>query len=121
MRTTSVGLSDESLLAGLASADPDTAAAFVRRFQGRVFGLAYAILGDREVATEVAHGAGRPDGAERVEVAEQRPGARRGGGQRCGVGPAASRAAERQWLEAPGTGPWKPVNGMSKAYKAAAS
>jgi RNA polymerase sigma factor (sigma-70 family) len=54
VRTTSVGLSDESLLAGLASADPDTAAAFVRRFQGRVFGLAYAILGDREVATEVA-------------------------------------------------------------------
>lgn len=49
-----MGLSDESLLAGLASADPDTAAAFVRRFQGRVFGLAYAILGDREAATEVA-------------------------------------------------------------------
>jgi RNA polymerase sigma factor (sigma-70 family) len=54
LRTTCVGLSDESLLAGLASADPDTAAAFVRRFQGRVFGLAYAILGDREAATEVA-------------------------------------------------------------------
>ncbi|HYU84301.1 MAG TPA: sigma-70 family RNA polymerase sigma factor [Kribbellaceae bacterium] len=49
-----MGLSDESLLAGLASADPDTAAAFVRRFQSRVFGLAYAILGDREAATEVA-------------------------------------------------------------------
>lgn len=49
-----MGLSDESLLAGLAAADPDTAAAFVRRFQGRVFGLAYAILGDREAATEVA-------------------------------------------------------------------
>jgi RNA polymerase sigma factor (sigma-70 family) len=54
LRTTCVGLSDESLLAGLASADPDTAAAFVRRFQGRVFDLAYAILGDREAATEVA-------------------------------------------------------------------
>jgi RNA polymerase sigma-70 factor (ECF subfamily) len=54
LRTTSVGLSDESLLAGLASADPDAAAAFVRRFQARVFGLAYAILGEREAAMEVA-------------------------------------------------------------------
>jgi RNA polymerase sigma-70 factor (ECF subfamily) len=52
-----VSLSEESLLAGLASADPDTAAAFIRRFQGRVFGLAYTILGDRETATEVAQDA----------------------------------------------------------------
>jgi RNA polymerase sigma factor (sigma-70 family) len=49
-----VGLTEETLLAGLASDDADTAAAFVRAFQGRVFGIAYAILGDREAATEVA-------------------------------------------------------------------
>jgi RNA polymerase sigma-70 factor (ECF subfamily) len=47
-------LSDESLLAGLASADPESAAAFVRRFQARVFGLALTIVGDRETAQEVA-------------------------------------------------------------------
>lgn len=45
------------MLAGLASADPDMAAAFIRRFQGRVYGLAYQILGDREAATEVAQDA----------------------------------------------------------------
>ena len=48
------GLTDESLLAGLRSGDPDHAAAFVRRFQPRVFGLALAIVGDAEVAEEVA-------------------------------------------------------------------
>ena len=47
-------LSDESLLAGLASGDPDSAAAFVRRFQGRVFGVALAIVGNAETAEEVA-------------------------------------------------------------------
>lgn len=47
-------LSDESLLAGLASSDPDGSAAFVRRFQGRVFGLAVTIVGDPGVAEEVA-------------------------------------------------------------------
>ncbi|MQA26922.1 MAG: sigma-70 family RNA polymerase sigma factor [Micromonosporaceae bacterium] len=52
-----MGLSEESLLAGLASAEPDTGAAFIRRFQGRVFGLAYTILGDREAANEVAQDA----------------------------------------------------------------
>lgn len=49
-----MGLSDESLLAGLSSNDDGAAAAFVRRFQRRVFGLAFTILGDREVASEVA-------------------------------------------------------------------
>ena len=38
------GLSDEALLAGLTFADPETGRAFVQRFQGRVFGLALAIL-----------------------------------------------------------------------------
>jgi len=51
---TDVALSDESLLAGLASLDTECCAAFVRRFQRRVFGLAYAILGDREAASDVA-------------------------------------------------------------------
>ena len=46
--------SDESLLAGLATGDPDAAAAFVRRFQARVFGLALAIVGERATAEEVA-------------------------------------------------------------------
>jgi RNA polymerase sigma factor (sigma-70 family) len=47
-------LSDESLLAGLASGDPEAATAFVRRFQARVYGLALTMLGDREAAREVA-------------------------------------------------------------------
>jgi RNA polymerase sigma factor (sigma-70 family) len=46
--------SDESLLAGMAAGDPDAAATFVRRFQGRVFGLALVIVGDRDTAQEVA-------------------------------------------------------------------
>ena len=47
-------LSDESLLAGLGSGDRDCVAAFVRRFQGRVFGLALRLTGDPETAEEVA-------------------------------------------------------------------
>ena len=47
-------LSDESLLAGLGSGDPERSAAFVRRFQARVFGLAMTIVGDADVAEEVA-------------------------------------------------------------------
>ena len=47
-------LSDESLLAGMSSGDPDAAAAFVRRYQARVFGLALSILADRAAAEEVA-------------------------------------------------------------------
>ena len=46
--------SDEALLAGLAAGDPDAGAAFVRRFQGRVYGLAMTILGDRGAAEDVA-------------------------------------------------------------------
>jgi RNA polymerase sigma factor (sigma-70 family) len=48
------GLSDEALLAGLASGDPDDAAAFVRRFQSRVYGLALTMLGDPGLADDVA-------------------------------------------------------------------
>jgi RNA polymerase sigma factor (sigma-70 family) len=47
-------LSDESLLAGLASGAPKPAAAFVRRFQARVYGLALTIVGDPRCAEEVA-------------------------------------------------------------------
>jgi RNA polymerase sigma factor (sigma-70 family) len=47
-------LSDESLLVGLGSGDPDAAAAFVRRFQRRVFGLTLSILRDRGAAEEAA-------------------------------------------------------------------
>lgn len=47
-------LSDEALLAGLRSGDPEAAAAFVRRYQSRVFGLALTILGDRALAEEAA-------------------------------------------------------------------
>jgi RNA polymerase sigma factor (sigma-70 family) len=49
-----MSLSDESLLAGLASGDPEVSAAFVRRFQGRVFGLAMTIVGEASMAEEVA-------------------------------------------------------------------
>jgi RNA polymerase sigma factor (sigma-70 family) len=47
-------LSDESLLAGLGSGDPDASVAFVRRFQHRVFGLTLSILCDRGAAEEAA-------------------------------------------------------------------
>jgi RNA polymerase sigma factor (sigma-70 family) len=48
------GLSDETLLAGLASGDAEAAAAFVRRFQRRVYGLAVTMLRDAALAEEVA-------------------------------------------------------------------
>lgn len=47
-------LSDEALLAGLGSGNPDLAAAFVRRFQSRVYGLAMTMLRDPGLAEEVA-------------------------------------------------------------------
>ena len=47
-------VADDALLAGLGAGDPDAAAAFVRRFQGRVFGLAVTMVGDRAVADDVA-------------------------------------------------------------------
>lgn len=54
-RTTGMAaLSDESLLAGMAVGDPDAAAAFVRRFQARVFGLALTVVGIPALAEEVA-------------------------------------------------------------------
>jgi RNA polymerase sigma factor (sigma-70 family) len=48
------GLSDETLLAGLAAGDAEAAAGFVRRFQSRVYGLALTMLRDPSLAEEVA-------------------------------------------------------------------
>lgn len=47
-------LSDEALLAGLGAGDRDASAAFVRRFQARVFGLTLSILRDRGAAEDAA-------------------------------------------------------------------
>ena len=47
-------LSDETLLAGLGSGNPEAAAAFIRRFQGRVYGLAVTMLRDPDLAEDVA-------------------------------------------------------------------
>jgi RNA polymerase sigma factor (sigma-70 family) len=47
-------LSDEALLTGLGSGEPDAAAAFVDRFQRRVFGMTLSILQDRQAAEEAA-------------------------------------------------------------------
>jgi len=49
-----MGVSDEGLLASMAAGDPDAAAVFVRRYQARVFGLAYTIVGVAAVAEDVA-------------------------------------------------------------------
>jgi RNA polymerase sigma-70 factor (ECF subfamily) len=46
--------SDEALVAGLVVRDADAALAFVRRFQRRVFGCAFAIVGDAGRAEDVA-------------------------------------------------------------------
>jgi RNA polymerase sigma-70 factor (ECF subfamily) len=47
-------VSDDALLDGLATGDPDAAAAFVERFQRRVFGVAIRIVGDSSLAEDVA-------------------------------------------------------------------
>lgn len=47
-------VADDALLAGLGTGDADATAAFVRRFQSRVFGLAVTMLGDRAAADDVA-------------------------------------------------------------------
>src|SRR3954452_23610281 len=45
---------DEALLTGLATGDPELVVAFVRRFQGVVFGVAVAVLGDPQLAEDIA-------------------------------------------------------------------
>jgi RNA polymerase sigma factor (sigma-70 family) len=47
-------LSDDALLAALVLGDRDGAAVFVRRFQKKVYGLAWIITNDRVVAEDVA-------------------------------------------------------------------
>lgn len=47
-------LSDEAMLAGLSAGDPGSAAAFVDRFQRRVFGMTLSVLQDRQAAEEAA-------------------------------------------------------------------
>lgn len=47
-------LTDEALVAGLAAQDAGAAAAFVRRFQSRVFGLAVTMVGDAAIAEEIS-------------------------------------------------------------------
>jgi RNA polymerase sigma factor (sigma-70 family) len=49
--------SDDALLAGYATGDPEMAAVFVRRFQAKVFGLALMITRDPVDADEVAQDA----------------------------------------------------------------
>ena len=46
--------SDDTLLASFALGDPDAAAAFIRRYQGRVYGLAKTMVGDPDLAEDVA-------------------------------------------------------------------
>jgi RNA polymerase sigma-70 factor (ECF subfamily) len=45
---------DEALLAGMAMGDQGAAVSFVRRYQGRVYGLAFSMLGDVAMAQDVA-------------------------------------------------------------------
>ncbi len=47
-------MSDEGLLAGMALGEQTAAVAFVRRYQRRVFGLAYSMTGDAGVSEDVA-------------------------------------------------------------------
>ena len=47
-------LSDEALLAGMAVGDQAAAVTFTRRYQRRVFGLAYSMTSDAGVAEDVA-------------------------------------------------------------------
>jgi RNA polymerase sigma-70 factor (ECF subfamily) len=46
--------SDDTLLASFALGDADAAAAFIRRYQGRVYGLARSMVGDADLAEDVA-------------------------------------------------------------------
>jgi RNA polymerase sigma factor (sigma-70 family) len=52
-----VAFSDESLIAGMAHGDMHAMAAFVRRYQARVYGLALRVVEDSGLAEEVAQDA----------------------------------------------------------------
>lgn len=45
---------DEALLSGSTTGDPEIAVAFVRRFQRTVFGVAVAVVGDPQLAEDIA-------------------------------------------------------------------
>jgi RNA polymerase sigma-70 factor (ECF subfamily) len=47
-------MTDDALLAGLATGSSDVGLAFVRRFQRHVFGVALAVVGDRNLAEDIA-------------------------------------------------------------------
>lgn len=47
-------MSDDTLLAGLATGDSEVSLAFLRRFQAHVFAVALAIVGERTLAEDVA-------------------------------------------------------------------
>jgi len=65
-------MEDQALLAGYASGVAEVSVAFVRRFQGHVFGVALAIVGEPALAEDIAQlaferawkSAGRYDGAK---------------------------------------------------------
>ncbi len=46
--------SDEALLGAMATGDEDAGVAFVRRYQRRVYGLAYSIVRDSELAEDIS-------------------------------------------------------------------
>jgi RNA polymerase sigma-70 factor (ECF subfamily) len=48
------GASDEALLAGMGVGDERAGVAFVRRYQRRVFGLAFSMVGDAALAEDIA-------------------------------------------------------------------
>jgi len=54
MTCSTLGRSDEDLLAGFAASDPTASAAFVERFQRRVYGLALTVVGEPRAAEDVA-------------------------------------------------------------------
>lgn len=53
-REPSTGPSDEALLAGVAVGDEHAVVGFVRRYQGRVFGLALSMVGEPALAEDIA-------------------------------------------------------------------
>ncbi len=53
-RSGPTAIPEQALLDGFAAGDAHTGPAFVRRFQGRVYGVAIRLLGDRGLAEEVA-------------------------------------------------------------------
>jgi RNA polymerase sigma factor (sigma-70 family) len=54
LRVVDDGPTDEALLAGIAGGDHAAAVTFVRRYQRRIFGLAYSMTSDTSLSEEVA-------------------------------------------------------------------